>query len=60
MIPADFLAILICPECRKQLIYNQQAETLKCQVCRRIYPIRDGLPVLLKDQATVENHCENK
>jgi LSD1 subclass zinc finger protein len=54
MIPEDFLAILLCPECRKELVYDRQAETLKCNVCRRIYPIRDGVPVLLKDQAKKE------
>jgi LSD1 subclass zinc finger protein len=54
MIPEDLLAILMCPECRKELMYDQQADALKCKLCRRVYPIRDGVPVLLKDQARKE------
>jgi uncharacterized protein YbaR (Trm112 family) len=54
MISEDLLAILACPECHKELGYNQQAQTLKCVACRRVYPIRDGIPVLLKDQAVQE------
>ncbi|PYX93975.1 MAG: tetraacyldisaccharide 4'-kinase [Acidobacteria bacterium] len=54
MLSEDLLSLLVCPECRKELIYDRQAETLKCGSCRRVYPIRDGLPVLLKDQASKE------
>jgi uncharacterized protein YbaR (Trm112 family) len=54
MLSEDLLAILRCPECRKELVYNQQAQTLQCDSCRRLYPIRDGVPVLLKDEAIQE------
>jgi uncharacterized protein len=54
MLSEDLLAILRCPECRKELVYNPQAQTLKCDSCRRVYPIRDGFPVLLKEEAIQE------
>ncbi|HZR27627.1 MAG TPA: Trm112 family protein [Terriglobales bacterium] len=54
MLSEDLLAIIRCPECRKELVYNQQAQNLKCSACGLVYPIRDGFPVLLKDQASRE------
>lgn len=50
----DLLNILVCPEDKSPLVYNEQAATLKCTQCRRVYPIRDDIPVLLVDEATIE------
>ncbi|HSA92210.1 MAG TPA: Trm112 family protein [Terriglobales bacterium] len=54
MIPQDLLDILVCPACKQPLAYNQQAQTLKCSACRRVYPIVDDIPVLLVDEARIE------
>lgn len=54
MISDDLLAMLVCPDCKTDLSYNQQAQTLKCGACGLVYPIRDGFPILLKDQAIKE------
>jgi LSD1 subclass zinc finger protein len=51
----DLLEILACPACRKPLSLNPDGAALKCAACHRIYPIRDGIPILLIDQARVEN-----
>ncbi len=55
MIPKDLLDILVCPECKKPLAYRTEPETLKCPQCRRVYPVRDGIPVLLIDEAAIED-----
>lgn len=52
-ISKDLLDILVCPECKTPL--RQLADSaigLQCETCRRIYPIRDDIPVLIIDQAT--------
>jgi uncharacterized protein len=49
MIPTDLLEILACPACRESL--TVQANGLQCTACSRIYPVRDGIPILLVDQA---------
>jgi uncharacterized protein YbaR (Trm112 family) len=49
MIPADLLEILACPACREALTAKDDA--LQCVACGRSYPIRDGIPILLLDQA---------
>ncbi len=54
-IPQDLLDILACPACIKPLTLSPQHDSLKCATCRRVYPIRDGFPILLIDQATIEN-----
>jgi uncharacterized protein YbaR (Trm112 family) len=53
MILKKLLDILVCPvpECRKPLRLADDEKSLHCTGCRRIYPIRDGIPVLLVDQA---------
>ena len=49
----QILDILVCPvpECRKALKLSADENSLECTGCRRIYPIRDGIPILLIDQA---------
>jgi hypothetical protein len=51
---ADLLDILVCPKCLKPLTPVHDDAGLKCAECRRVYPIRDGVPVMLVDEATVE------
>jgi uncharacterized protein YbaR (Trm112 family) len=53
MISKELLEILVCPACRKKLVLQENPESLKCNECRRVYPIRDNIPVLLIDEATI-------
>jgi uncharacterized protein len=47
------LDILVCPvsECRKTLALAADESSLRCTGCGRVYPVRDGIPILLADQA---------
>lgn len=54
MIPQDLLDILVCPACKKALVLHENPPSLKCAECRRVYPIQDGIPILLIDAATVD------
>lgn len=53
MISQDLLDILVCPVCRKALTLKTNPETLHCGECHRVYPVRDDIPILLIDQATI-------
>jgi uncharacterized protein len=50
----ELLEILICPVCKGELALKDDQSGLKCQECKRVYPIRDDLPIMLKDQSIVE------
>ncbi len=52
--PVDprLLAILVCPACRAQIRDLGEDRGLECAGCGRVYPIQDGIPVLLVDAAT--------
>ncbi len=54
IISKELLDILACPVCKKgiELIeYNTGEHGLSCDACKKIYPIRDGIPVMLADEA---------
>lgn len=48
----QLLDILACPKCKGTLLYRQQDEALDCPACRLRYHVRDGIPVMLIDEAT--------
>ncbi|HZN10630.1 MAG TPA: Trm112 family protein [Blastocatellia bacterium] len=50
----DLLEILVCPACKAKVEPKADGSGLKCVACRRVYPIRDEIPVMLIDEATVE------
>jgi uncharacterized protein YbaR (Trm112 family) len=54
MIPQDLLDILVCPACKKPLVLKDNGTILRCGECRRTYPIRDGIPILLVDEAVTD------
>ena len=54
MISKDLLDILVCPACKKPLVLKDEGQSLKCGECRRVYPIRDNIPILLVDEATTD------
>ncbi len=54
MIAKDLLEILVCPACKQALEYRVNPESLKCTQCRRVYAVKDNIPIMLVDEATVE------
>jgi uncharacterized protein len=51
----DLLEILICPACQANVVLKEDGSGLKCVACHRVYPVRDGIPVMLIDQAVIES-----
>jgi uncharacterized protein YbaR (Trm112 family) len=44
------LELLVCPACRADV--KEEAAGLACVGCGRVYPVRDGIPVMLAEEAT--------
>jgi uncharacterized protein YbaR (Trm112 family) len=53
-ISKDLLDILVCPLCKTTVELKQDENGLKCVTCKRVYPIRDDIPVMLVDEARIE------
>jgi uncharacterized protein YbaR (Trm112 family) len=53
-ISKELLEILVCPLCKATLELKPDQSGLKCTQCKRVYPIRDEIPVMLVDEARVE------
>ena len=52
MRPDDrLLEILVCPKCKGELEHRSESAELVCHACRLRYPIRDGIPIMLIDEA---------
>lgn len=45
------LDILACPLCKGKLLFKQDTQELLCAFDKLAYPIRDGIPIMLEDQA---------
>ena len=51
LIDAKLAEILVCPVDKADLIQDVEASRLECTECGRRYPVRDGIPVMLVDEA---------
>jgi uncharacterized protein YbaR (Trm112 family) len=51
---AELLDILACPNCKTPVKLVKNGAALKCGTCHRVYPIKDDIPVMLIDEATIE------
>jgi len=51
-IPEEFLAIIVCPICITPVEPLADDSGLKCNTCKRIYPVRDEIPVMLPEEAS--------
>lgn len=53
-IDPELLDILACPSCKTPVTLVKDGAALKCAACRRVYPIKDDIPVMLIDKAAIE------
>jgi hypothetical protein len=50
-VDAKLLEILVCPVTKGPLVYDREKQELVSKSARLAYPIRDGIPVMLEDEA---------
>jgi len=51
----QLLEILVCPSCHAKVELKSDGGGLKCVECKRVYPIRDDIPVMLIAEAKIED-----
>ncbi len=50
----ELLEILVCPVCKQSVSLTPQGDGLKCPKCKRVYPVKDDIPIMLVDEARIE------
>lgn len=48
---SELLSVLACPKCKADLTLAGDEKGLICESCRIVYPIRDGIPIMLMEEA---------
>ena len=48
----ELLDILACPKCKGKVELNEEENALLCHACQLVYAIRDGIPVMIIEEAT--------
>jgi uncharacterized protein YbaR (Trm112 family) len=51
MIDEKLLSILVCPVSKDPLVYDVDKQELLCKASGLAYPVRDGIPVMLEEEA---------
>ena len=51
LIKKDLKDILVCPADKAELTEIEETKQLECRLCKRRYPVKDGIPVMLIDEA---------
>ncbi len=54
----DLLEILACPLCKTPVELVGNGSGLKCGQCWRVYPVRDDIPIMLPEEATIEGEAK--
>ncbi|MDD2716971.1 MAG: Trm112 family protein [Candidatus Wallbacteria bacterium] len=47
----ELLEILACPVCKKEIIYDAENNFIICELCRKKYPVKNEIPIMLADEA---------
>jgi uncharacterized protein YbaR (Trm112 family) len=45
------LEILVCPLCKGPLLWRKESSELVCKADRLAFPVKDGIPVMLEEEA---------
>lgn len=53
-ISQDLLELLACPICKTPVKLTPDNSGLKCGTCQRVYPVREDIPVMLVEEAKIE------
>jgi LSD1 subclass zinc finger protein len=54
-ISQELVDLLVCPACKTPVKLTADQEGLRCTTCHIVYPIREGLPVMIREEARPES-----
>lgn len=50
----ELLDILVCPQCKTPVTPTPDQQGLKCMTCKRVYPVRGDIPVMIVSDARID------
>ncbi len=59
VIDKELLEILACPKCKHGIKLTKKKDGLLCEKCGLIYPIKDGIPVMLVEEAAPASQAKD-
>ena len=59
-ISQELLDLLVCPVCKTPVTLTPKGEGLRCAKCRLMYPIRDGFPIMIRDEAIMDGPSQDE
>jgi uncharacterized protein YbaR (Trm112 family) len=60
MVDRKLLDILVCPICKGPLRFDKAANELHCRIDRIAFPVRNGIPVMLEEEARSLEESEQR
>ena len=51
---------VICPACKGKVVLKEDGSGIKCAECRRVYPVRNDIPAMIVEEATIEDEEPRK
>lgn len=57
-ISQELLDLLVCPVCKTPVKLTPDGLGLRCAGCRIVYPVRDGIPVMIREEAQPDSASE--
>ena len=59
-ITEEFVEMLICPACKAKVKLKEDGSAIKCVECGRAYPITNGIPTMVVEEASMEDEEPRK
>ena len=59
LIKKELMDILVCPMDKADLVEEESSSQLRCVKCGRLYPVRDGIPIMLIDEARTSSDSDS-
>ncbi len=53
MLDKRLFDLLVCPVCKNKIIYKKDRQELVCRIDKLAFPIRDGIPIMLEQEARI-------
>ena len=51
---------VVCPACKGKVVLKEDGSGIKCTECRRVYPVRNDIPAMIVEEATIEDEDDGQ